>query len=348
MKIYLFGPHSKRTPFAYLLYKKIFAEHFEYVDTPLDADVLITGFKKDFVDAHNLLRMIIGKNPKTILAVVSEEPLWDTLWTEDYKSFKSRILLDGAAFTPIYNLNSFTTDIFNHWHMPYITTTEPRFLAHYRYFLRRNIDLGYSQFKASLSNRPYVFSSYSEKRLENSFEYCDIEQDCIGLAKYRSELCLSLVGPRSQVKGKGWNHTAQRQLSADWHLEKLVASDQKSIFMLAVENTHCWNYVTEKIVDCFCCLSIPIVYASAKHKLFEIINAEGTINCYKSKIPEVALKIDNGSSDILSRGSLLDAYWESLNKLYSLYCNYDLITQDIALTCNKITSLLDNISRGDA
>ena len=91
MKICLLGKHSSRTPFSYSAYREYFSERGVIIESdPLNADYIIFGFKIDIAANTEILKEARKKNKKLKIVVLSEEPLWDTLWSSGFSEKKGK------------------------------------------------------------------------------------------------------------------------------------------------------------------------------------------------------------------------------------------------------------------
>ena len=119
MNIYLLGKHSNRTPFSYSAYNDIFiSKGVRFVSDILESDFIIVGFKVDLYENFNDINRAINVNSNLKVVVLSEEPLWDSLWSSGFDSKVGEIKKDGIILT-YYNANHFTSDIFDFKKIPY-------------------------------------------------------------------------------------------------------------------------------------------------------------------------------------------------------------------------------------
>ncbi len=82
----------------------------------------------------------MGRKPDLRVAIVSEEPLWDTLWSGDFRA-KHDVLKSKLGTVRYAVLNHFTSDIFDWRYLPYFITTSDDFFARYRNYFLRNAKL---------------------------------------------------------------------------------------------------------------------------------------------------------------------------------------------------------------
>ena len=92
---------------------------------------MILGFRIDIPENIDVIVDALGRKPDLRLAIVSEEPLWDTLWSGDFRA-KHDVLKSKVGTLRYAVLNRFTSDIFNWRYLPYFITTSDDFFARYR------------------------------------------------------------------------------------------------------------------------------------------------------------------------------------------------------------------------
>ena len=312
-KVFLFGEHSHRTPLSYHAYRPYFAKHLVFSDNRKTADFLISGFDLDFSKNLQLLSEHASGRPGTQFLIVSEEPLWDTLWSKEYKN-KSNHLNTPAGELRYAIANHFNSDIFNFDRIPYFITTNNDFLARYTNYFRRNCTLTVDEllqhWGADLSHAVF----YAEKRDSDKYDYELPDQGVHGLSAYRTRLAQNVFDGQATRVGKGWVNQKMRQRLPDWHLDKLVSVDRRALVLSGLENTHQRNYITEKILDAFAALAVPLYYASPEHRIHELLPDGGFINLYGASVEQAVNRVESFSPDI----TFAQAYLQSQKRLYHL------------------------------
>ena len=312
----LLGKHSNRTPMAYKVYHSYFAKHIEYVQRIEDADFVILGFMENLNGLHNEINKALKKNSNLKVVVISEEPLWDTVSGGDFQKKFAQIDFDSSPISYI-NLNHVTSTIFDFDHIPYFLTTNNDMFARYGLLFSRNRVL-------SSHTVQQIWEKYSgktvflmQKRLEQLYSVEYPSADIWGLSQLRCEYALKNQGKKVEILGPGWDNQGPRQDLPDWHLDKLRMFDQKTNRMSALENTHIYNYITEKIFDAFAMCAIPIYYAAKQHKVFSIVESESFINLYGDKInwPISSLLPLNADTNFIER------YMYTQNLFATLFSN---------------------------
>ena len=323
MKIFLLGKHSNRTPFSYDEYRSLFQRNFIYVNKPEQADFLVLGFYIDIRENIDVIKKSLAINPKIKLVILSEEPLWDTLWSGDFTKKQQRIKIDGFDIE-FYFLNHQTTSIFNFDKIPYFLTTSNDYIVRYHCFFQQNSKLTNSEIKAIWNAADIKKAFYAEHRLGDKYNVHIQESDTRGLCSYRTELTLRFQNKNALIVGQGWGKTEKRQKLADWHLDKLAVIRYQSHIVSALENTHQTSYVTEKIFDAFAALAVPVYFASDTHAINNIINSESYINVYGNTIDDAAKNIN--------KFQYTDEFISNYNKqqcdLANLFSDYRIVNKE--------------------
>jgi hypothetical protein len=323
MKIHLLGKHSNRTPFSYKEYKSLFQRDFIYVNKPKYADFLVFGFYIDIKENIDVIKESLIHNPKLKLVILSEEPLWDSLWSGDFTKKKQCINIDDLEIE-YYFLNHQTTSIFDFDKIPYFLTTSDDYSVRYHTLFLQNSKLSTKEIRAIWEQAEIKKAFYAEHRLGDKYSVKFPEIDLQGLCSYRTELTAAFEGKDALIVGQGWGETIKRQKLADWHLDKLVALRNQSYIVSALENTHQVSYVTEKIFDAFAVLAVPVYFASDQHALNKVINHDAYINVYDKTIVEASSLINSFQvSD-----KFITIYKEHQSRLAVLFSDYEAINEE--------------------
>jgi hypothetical protein len=279
-RIHLLGKHSNRTPLSYAPYRHIAAQYFTYTNSVFDADFIVFGFSIDIQSHAFLLGKAIELNPSLKVVVLSEEPVWITLWSE-YKSNRAEdILIDSKSGVSYRQISCLNSDIYSNLVVPYFITTDDSYLARYRTLFYRNSLVGSRDLLNSWKTRKYRFAYIGEARAGKLHDLHADDVRGYPLSAYRTQLA-SLVRAEKLLLGVGWDNTHQRrQELPDWHISKLASLYQCSMYVSAIENTYCSSYVTEKPFDALASLSIPIVWTAGDSCLYKYINPTASFNVY--------------------------------------------------------------------
>lgn len=295
MRIFLLGKHSNRTPLSYLVYRRIAEKRgLVFVDNINNADIIIFGFVIDIKTHSKLIFDAISINPKLRLVVLSEEPLWDTIWSPKYDVRNSIIACDEGSLN-YTNLNHFTTEIYNFNKIPYFITTEDKYVIRYSNFLSRNIKYSKSEIVEKIKNRKFAFSCMAEKRLDAELHKFR-DGHLIGLSNLRTQVADTFSLSKKCV-GKGWVNNIPRQDEVDWHLAKISEFDNLSIVMSAVENTVQENYITEKIFDAYATLSFPLYFSNPNHRIKDLIKNNSALFFETDDVECIVEEISRFQSD---------------------------------------------------
>ena len=294
-RLHLFGTHSNRTPFSYDAFRPGFEKHVQYEDTIEDADLCVTGFELDYKGNTSIIRAALEENPGLNLKVTSEEPLWDTAWTDDPLARTSSLGMSDSELPsiPYAICNHQNHDVFDFERLPYFITTDDKFFLRYATAFSRNAALSEDELLKVWTTTMVRAAFYAEKREKEKYNIRMPEHDIFGLALHRLSVSEKVRrGPVLRI-GKGFSTDTARQVIPDWHLDKLAASDRNCLILSALENTHQINYVTEKIFDAFAVLAVPIYYASPNHRIHSLVPEESWINIFGMTASQAATQIDS-------------------------------------------------------
>jgi len=315
VKIFLMGSHSHRTPLSYPEYQKIFQQYIQYVDKPEIADVIILAYVRDLIENAEELSLLVEKSPHLHVAVVSEEPLWDTTNSGDFTN-KKNVYSSERYQLKYYVLNHLTSSIYDFQHIPYLLTTSDDYYVRYSMLFRHNSLLSSTQLKTIWGEATTQAAFMAEKRtLIKKYNVKYPEYDIYGLSIYRSQLAEAYQKKGVLKIGEGWGATMKRQQLPDWHLDKLATLDKNCYLVSALENTHQVNYISEKIFDAYAVLGIPLYWASENHRIFRIINQGAFINLFGLEVSEAVETLARFKED----DDFIDAYQETLTKLAELF-----------------------------
>ncbi len=324
IKYFLCGRHSHRTPLSYPLLTGNFLNLFSRVEDYKKANIIVLGFVIDIKENMSLIEDFMGSVPNGRVAVISEEPLWDTIWGGDYKEVVQKRFFEGHSLDFLY-FNHENSNFFNFSKIPYFIRTSSIYINRYAHLFSRNSKLSELDFKDKFSSQLPSFVAYAEKRSESKFNYHDPINDVHGLSKYRTDLsiAINLHMPAEHV-GAGWQNNIKRQSLPDWHLDKLVGISSRYFFSSALENTHQINYVTEKFFDSMGSITVPIYYASPSHYLNRICNPTSYINVYGLTVEQAVSKIISFQLD----GDFLSAYRSAQCDLFKVFSDFNSIAYE--------------------
>lgn len=288
----LWGAHSNRTPLAYPALRPFAADRIILAEDPAAADVIVTGYVQDLRDGATQLSDLLARRPATRIAVISEEPLWDTVWSGDYTS-RSRTLSDQEGGLPFAFLNHQTSDIFAFRRVPYFLLTADSFFPRYQSLLAAQRGQQPADLLDRWARAPIRAAFMAERRTNPKYGMTDPLRDVAGLCLVRTALAEAVSGPGVLRAGRGWHSTEPqtRDVLPDWHLDKLATLAGRALLVSAIENTHQRHYITEKIFDAFAAGAVPLYHASPAHRIAQIVPPAAMINLYGLDADTMAARV---------------------------------------------------------
>ncbi len=338
MKVYLCGRHANRTPLSYEVYRPLFSRHLTYVDKPEDADFIVLGWLRYIQEHAEEIHRALNVSPHIKIVILSEEPLWDSVWGEHYGKKIQNVLI-GNEKIKCHFLNHQTTNIYDFERIPYFITTNDHYMVRYHSLFSQNVKLSRTQMFQSLDSAPIKVAFYAEHKLNEKYAVKIPEHDVQGLSVYRTKLAYDCSAEEVVKVGLGWNKQERRQDLPDWHLDKLSSLNRQSKIVSAIENTHQINYVTEKIFDAFAVLSVPLYYASGKHRINDIVGANSYINLYNKTVPE-ATGIIGGHH---MNKNYINAYQAAQMELKELFSDYDVLHEERERVVSSVLGALEQL-----
>lgn len=316
-KVHYFGRHSHRTPLSYEPFLREIRGSIAFVDRPEDADLLLSGFNVDFVDAAERLAELRKANPRLKLMVLSEEPLWDVYWSGGFTETE-RMLANGIHYRFLNHENS---AIFDFERCPYFVLTDDEFAATYAIRIEAMTRLTPAALLARWNAAPVPAAFFAEHRTANVAEPSFPDGDILRMIAHRSAIAEAVRDklPGTLCIGKGWRDQVRRQELASWHLDKLATLAGRTRMCSAIENTHHYRYVSEKLFDSFAVGAIPIYCASPRHRSLEFVPDEAMINIAGLDAAEAAQRI----LDFRHDGVVAEAWLDTARRLAALFANVE-------------------------
>lgn len=336
-RISLMGQRANRTPFSYPEYKKLFGKYFDYIQNPEEADFLIFSCLMDMHDNADKIERIVSLRPDIQLVILSEEPLWDTVYSDNFVLKRMKFSI-GERNYPCVFLNHHTTKIFDFEKIPYFLTTSDDYFARYSFLFYRNRALKAEEITSLWASAPIRVAFYAECRDEARFDAQFAEHDVRGLSRYRTLVAKAMKNDGVIRVGKGWDNGIVRQLLPDWHLDKLAALDRKCYIVSGIDNTHQWNYISEKIFDAFAVLAVPLYFGSQTHGVMRLVPTNSFINIHGLQVDQAVKKISSFRPD----KSFLDQYRNAQTMLS------DTFSQPMSLVKERTRIVYEIISEFDA
>lgn len=259
INFFLLGKHSHRTPLSYADLSYSFKDFFNQVFDLSLADIIVLGFQIDLSEHADLLAGLKKKNPSLLIIVLSEEPLWDVVWSVNREDVLQHYSKNGVSFEYIY-INHFNSNLYDFKKYPYFILTSNDYLARYRKSFLENKKNQDFQLIRQWSSADAKIKFYMEKRYDKRYSVFSNSNTLIGLSEYRTKFADCFNSEVSLKVGLGWGDSKPRQTLIDWHFEKLYETSGNTFLLSAIENTLCRNYITEKIFDAYAVCAYPVVY----------------------------------------------------------------------------------------
>ncbi len=338
VRVCLYGKHSNRTPLAYEPYRRLVKDEVVFETAPEKVDVLLLGFKRDLVDNAGKIQALLRGNPRQRVVIISEEPLWDSVWSGDFLG-RDQVYGAGSEAIPFRYFNHANSDVFKFEKIPYFPTTNTDFIVRYATLFSRNAALSADDILDIWKDAPFRRAYYLEKRTTHNYGIRNTKAGVVGLSFFRSQIAEMDEEPGVVRVGHGWGNAVRRQELPDWHLEKLAALDRNAFMVSAIENTVAPNYITEKIFDAYAVLAIPFYYAGPDHAILRMIGESSFVDLH-GNAPEAALvKLRSFVPD----REFAEAYLQTQRKLADLFRDTRALFQQRAMVANRIVRELKSV-----
>jgi hypothetical protein len=313
------------------------------VNHPEEADILVAGFSKDFKDESERLSILLNKKPSLRLVILSEEPLWDSLWSGEFWKPKGSFV-DGSFNCQFDIFNHVTTPIYHFQKFPYFITTSDDYFVRYHNFFRRNAQLSDEDILSVWQQAPIRQAYFAENRSGATYDFSNKELDMFGLSSFRTGITELANNPGVLRVGQGWGGEIKRQTLPDWHLDKLATLNRQSFIVSAIENTHQRSYISEKIFDAFAVLGIPLYVASPQHSVHRVLSEGSYINLYGLSITEAIDTINSFEPTI----EFLSAYRQTQASLAELFNDAEGFWAERKRVINQIINSISEINGSDS
>jgi hypothetical protein len=315
MRVHLLGPRGQRTPISYAPMRPHLGDRIAFVDQPDEADLIVTGWNLDLKDNRETLAALVQRDGGPRLVVMSEEPLWDTLWS-DGPTPRDRMLDCGGTQLPYRVLNHVTSDIFAFRHLPWFILSADHFPARYATLISEFAALTPRALLQHWLTARWQAAFVAERRLTSDWAAAFPAEGMAGMSVYRSRVAELAPGAGILRLGLGWpGTTGPRQNLPDWHLDKLARLHGKVRICGAHENTLHRDYVTEKPFDAFAVGAIPAVIADPGHRLLDLVLPEAMLNTSLASPEMAAARIASFVPDL----SMAEAWRETAQGLLARF-----------------------------
>lgn len=330
-RIAFVGRHSNRTPFSYPAFQQTLGNRIQVERDPFRADVIMTGFNLDLKENSELFETIARESPATRIMVISEEPLWDSLWSGGFAD-RARTIRCGQTDVSYTYLNHSNSDIFAFDQVPYFLLTNDDLLARYSLLIHRHSTQSAQALLAHWQAAPISAAFVAERREGEKYATSCPEQGVYGLSSYRSDVAAATRGPTVLREGKGWHSDQPRQMLPDWHLDKLATLDGQVRVLSSFENTHQKNYISEKILDAFAVGGIPTYFADKDHSIKKLVPSGCMINGFDRTAEDVAREIEEPGLD----SAMAELWLETARTLQKLLGDADAVHAERLRVVNEI------------
>lgn len=336
MKFYLLGKHSHRTPLSYDDLSYVRTEFFQQVEDIFKADLVILGFQIDLTQNKGILFEYKRRRSDGLILVLSEEPLWDLIWSEGRKNIRHTFAIEGEVLDYFY-LNHYNSNLYKTSNYPYFLLTSNEYLTRYNLYFAENLKLSKTEVLKIWNSPNKKVKFLMEKRVDSRYTVFDEKKILIGLSEYRTQIAMALGSDLASTNGLGWG-AKKRQELADWHFEKLLELKNISFLISAIENTNCACYITEKIFDAYAACGYPITYLSDENlKLLPFINGNH-LNLYGCDVPVASKYISEFNIGMVD----IESYLETQSQLRALFSNNEKISVERYNIYNRLQLLISN------
>lgn len=336
LRVHLAGAYQHRQPLAYGPVLQAVSKEVILCETADSADLVVLAHTKDLGQMGPKLRKWLRNDQR--LALLSEEPFWDTIWGADPLS-RQQIHATPHGPLAISVLNHATSTVFDFDRIPYLILTDPRFQAHYAHRFRRNAQLGAADWQRHFASQTKIVFM-AERRRKAIYDIDVPKADIFGLAAWRTRLAELCTDPRVSRCGKGWpGHQQNRQALPYWHADKLSVLDGRCLILSALENTHQSSYISEKIFDAFAVGAVPLYMAGPAHRIHDLLPDRGWLNLYGLSEKAAARRLQAFYPD----EAFLVGYAESQRRLAEMFCNPAVARTELRLLAERLTAELRQV-----
>jgi hypothetical protein len=272
LRIACLGRHAHRQPFAYAALRPLWQDRVALTEDPARADLILFAHPRDAASQT-------GLPEGTPLALLSEEPFWDTLFSPDPLAAEVTLPTGGGP-RRVHQANHHSSAVFDFDALPYYLLTDHRFAAAFGHRFARNARQDAAQWAAAWAACPRDLVFMAERRPESFHDLKHPGGDILGLCAWRTRLAEAATGAVDRL-GATWQGGPTRFDLPDWHLDKLVRLDGRARLISGIENTHQPAYISEKLFDAFACGAVPVFMASPGHRLHDLdLPEEAWINLW--------------------------------------------------------------------
>lgn len=337
-RICLLGGHSNRTPLAYAPFRNTAGRRISIVKDPMEADVVMTGFNIDIRNNPELFGALARNRRDTKVVIVSEEPLWDSLWSGGFVERERVTTCDNAELAYTF-LNHSNSEIFAFDAIPYFLLTSESFLSRYGFLITQHMNRDPASLLEHWRLAPVSAAFYAEARDTDPYRTSFPDQHLYGLSVYRTEIARQVDLPHVARVGKGWQEGVQRQALPDWHLDKIAALNGRVRIVSAFENTHQRRYISEKIFDAFAVGGVPAYYADPDHRVGRLVPDCSMINTWGLSAEAAAQRLAEFAPDM----ALAESWLETARQLQKTFTDSSLVARERHRVVDALLSELERL-----
>lgn len=341
-RIAFLGRHSHRTPLSYTPLRRVVGDRLAFVEAAAEADLVITGFDLDLRENTAVLAALARDPRPPRIAVMSEEPLWDTVWGGGFTERRQQMTVED--FKLGYSvLNHETSDIFAFDRIPYFLVTSDDFAPRFSALIEAWTKLSPKALRTHWQAASLQAAFVAEARIDPRYQIAFPQRDVYGLSLYRTEVAQAVAArlPKSRVlcAGKGWGNELKRQDLPDWHLDKIAKLRGRVTIASSFENTHHRRYISEKVFDAFAVGGIPAYFASDQHLVHSLVPKEAMLNTFGLESTAAALRISEFKPDM----ELAEIWLATARALVDLFRRRDLIIAERRRIAEACLAEIDSI-----
>jgi hypothetical protein len=313
------GRHGHRSPLGYAALRPLWAGVAELVSEPDKADLIIYAHPWDVNDMGEDVARALDKRPEVPLALLSEEPFWDSLFSPDPVARSVTLSAAHLGQVVLEQRNHHTSPVFDFDRIPYFLLTDPAYAARYVRMFTRNAALSAQDWQAGFAARAKQAVFMAERRDEAFHDITIAAAGIVGLCAWRTRLAEGYRTGKVARLGASWQEeAAPRQHLPDWHADKLAQLDGAARFISGVENTHQPTYLSEKLFDAFACGARPLYLAQPSHRLHGMgLPAAAWVNLAGMTPDQAVRSVDAAPWD----AGFYAAYAQAQSLLAALWCD---------------------------
>jgi hypothetical protein len=263
--VHVTGAHSHRTPLAYPHLAPLWDTAIALSGDAAHADLIVLAHPHNAATLNATAAQAVARG--TPLALISEEPFWDTLFSPDPLARSVTLTTAHLGAIRVHQVNHHRSGIFDFDRIPDYLLTDPRFVARYAQAFARHAQHTAQDWQAMFAARTADITFMAERRPEAFHNIALPQGDIQGLCAWRTELAEACTRGSVARIGASWDAGPSRFDLDDWHRDKISQLDGQTRMLSGIENTHQPTYVSEKLFDAFACGACPLYVASPGHRV---------------------------------------------------------------------------------